>query len=138
MAWGGVRKGAGRRRHTPNKRKSFIAAEALKQGISPLEFVLQVMRNEDNPLPLRCEMASIALPYCHARIGPRELPNDASHPGGSVVLNILAIPNGQFVGVDEVEAYAEKAVALPQPVLDLAPEPAEPELEVEPQSALFD
>ena len=43
---GGPRKGAGRKPGAATKKTRLIAEEAMAEGITPLEFMLNVMRNE--------------------------------------------------------------------------------------------
>jgi hypothetical protein len=73
--------GSGRKRGTPNKVKSpdFRAklleapeaaanrTEAIVSGLMPLEYMLQVMRDEENPPGFRMEAAKAAAQYCHAK-----------------------------------------------------------------------
>jgi hypothetical protein len=86
------RKTGGRRAGTPNKPKSpterqqvkqRIAeaqeaaadrAEAIVNGLMPLEYMLQVMRDEENPPGFRMEAAKAAAQYCHAKMA--EAPSD--------------------------------------------------------------
>ena len=41
---GGVRKGAGRKKGSANKRTKDIADKAIEEGVTPLEVLLQIMR----------------------------------------------------------------------------------------------
>ena len=56
---GGAREGSGR----PPKPQYF-----LDGGLTPLEFMIAVMRNTEHPMGLRLDMAKAAAPYCHARM----------------------------------------------------------------------
>lgn len=63
---GGARRGAGR----PKGAKTVITEEALKRagsGETPLEYMLRVMRSEDEPTDRRDKMALGAAPYMHAK-----------------------------------------------------------------------
>lgn len=100
MNKGGKRTGAGRPKGA--RSKSSIAAEelqskALEDGLSPLAFMLGVMRGtitdrkdaEGSPIPMpmefRGEMAGRAAPYLHKRM-PQVL--EGSGDGGSFNVNI--------------------------------------------------
>jgi hypothetical protein len=66
----GERRG-GRQRGTPNKktllRKAAIAAAAANPEISPLEFLLGIMRDPNISSDLRIKVAQAALPFVHAK-----------------------------------------------------------------------
>lgn len=79
---GGARKGAGRKRGTANKRTRAIADRAAAEGVTPLDFMLALLRK---PAPkganaevqarydgLRFEAAKAAAPYLHPRLAPRD------------------------------------------------------------------
>lgn len=75
---GGSRKGAGRKKGTANLKTREIANKAAAAGITPLEYMLDVMRAEppDGLEPremlaavtLRFEAAKAAAPYIHPRL----------------------------------------------------------------------
>jgi hypothetical protein len=90
---GGARKGAGRKAGSATKRTREIADRAMEGGITPLEFMLGVMRApvpdglEGNALvqaaAMRFEAAKAAAPYIHPRLAAIE------HSGGvDVALSI--------------------------------------------------
>ena len=76
----GERRG-GRQRGTPNKstllKHGAIKAAATDPNLSPLDFLLNLMRQEDLDLEVRIAVAQQALPFAHSRpkvndkIGPR-------------------------------------------------------------------
>jgi hypothetical protein len=74
----GERRG-GRLRGTPNKktllRDAAIKAAAADPDLSPLDFLLGLMRNPELPLDLRISMAEVAAPFVHRR------PTTTGHPG---------------------------------------------------------
>lgn len=83
---GGKRAGAGRKAGAVTKRTREIADAAMSDGITPLEYMLEVMRKEPNPMlepkdelaaiGLRFEAAKAAAPYMHPRLAAIE------HTGG--------------------------------------------------------
>jgi hypothetical protein len=66
----GERRG-GRQRGTPNKktalRNAAISAAAASPNISPLDFLLGLMRDPNLPLEYRAKVAVTALPFVHAK-----------------------------------------------------------------------
>ena len=63
----GNRFGKGRKPGSKNKRTTALA-KARKQGLDPLDYALDIMRDTDLDRAERMEAAKIALPYCHARL----------------------------------------------------------------------
>jgi len=70
---GGKRPGSGRKKGVPNKRTlsgPVIKAHAAKKGITPLEFMLQVLRSKSTKYTHqdKMEAARNAAPYVHAKL----------------------------------------------------------------------
>lgn len=86
---GGARKGSGRKAGSATKKTREIADKAAEEGITPLEFMLNVMRTEASDemdskelaivWGLRFEAAKAAAPYIHPRLAAVE------HSGGVTV-----------------------------------------------------
>lgn len=57
----------GRPKGSVNK-KTAAMLFAQRKGISPLEFLLNVMDNQINDLQTRMDAAKSAAPYCHQRL----------------------------------------------------------------------
>ena len=71
MQHGGRRPGAGRPRGAKNRRTQMLEEGnrlASKGGLSPLEHLLLVMRDERRPFRQRIEAAKAAAPYCHPKL----------------------------------------------------------------------
>jgi hypothetical protein len=66
MAAGGARPGAGRPKGAANKLNDKARAEALAGGISPLDYLLGVLRDEGLDRDTRMDAAKAAAPYVHA------------------------------------------------------------------------
>jgi hypothetical protein len=92
---GGARRGAGRPAGSATKRTREIADKAMTEGVSPLEFMLAVMRSEDPEpkegeeidyrlaqmrLEMRFEAAKAAAPYIHPRLAAVEVSGDPNNP----------------------------------------------------------
>ncbi len=79
---GGKREGAGRKAGSATKRTREIADKAMGEGITPLEFMLQIMRTEPGDIEdarlladhqaMRFEAAKAAAPYIHPRLAAVE------------------------------------------------------------------
>lgn len=75
---GGARKGAGRKAGSTTKKTREVADKASSEGITPLEYMLQVMRAEEMPTEdvrdmlsqraMKFEAAKAAAPYMHPRL----------------------------------------------------------------------
>ena len=73
---GGKRPGAGRKPGVSDKAK--IAAQVVASGLSPLDFMLGVLRDESQPFERRQDMAKAAAPYVHPKLASLEQKIDAS------------------------------------------------------------
>ena len=71
MPRGGKREGAGRPVGVLNKRTREIAEAAIQTGKSPLEFALEVMRDDEKDDRIRLDACKAALPHCHPRLNTR-------------------------------------------------------------------
>ncbi len=76
MARGGKREGAGRKAGVPNKRTQEIMDKAEASGLTPLEFMLDVLRDTDQTMENRCWAAEKAAPYVHAKLASVEHKGD--------------------------------------------------------------
>lgn len=86
MAKGGSRPGAGRKPGVPNKRTAEKTAEIEASGLTPLEFMLSLLRDEDAGDEKRMWAAEKAAPYVHAKLASVEHKGDG---GGPLVLEIV-------------------------------------------------
>src|SRR5262245_26627769 len=68
MSRGGRRAGAGRKPGTPNRRTAQWQAEIAASGVTPLEYMLGIIRDKNAPEARRDEMAKAAAPYVHPRL----------------------------------------------------------------------
>lgn len=72
MAKGGRREGAGRPPGTANRKTREIADRAAKEGITPLEYMLDVLRDVMAAPSERMDAAKSAAPYVHPRLAAIE------------------------------------------------------------------
>lgn len=87
---GGARPNAGRKAGSATKKTREIADKAMTEGISPLEYMLQVMRDDSHSedervqmarTAMRFEAAKAAAPYIHPRLQAIE----HTGPGGDAI-----------------------------------------------------
>lgn len=71
MARGGKREGAGRKRgqvSEQTKQRKEVIAKATAEGITPLDFMLRILRDENKGEAERYRAAVDAAPYMHPRL----------------------------------------------------------------------
>jgi hypothetical protein len=86
---GGARPGAGRKRRGQNQKTREIADRARENGVTPLEFLLSVMRDPTVESHRRESAAQALLPYMHPR-----MPAAASYrsvPDGSMLVTNICV-----------------------------------------------
>jgi hypothetical protein len=76
MPRGGKREGAGRKPGVPNTKTRELVEKVEASGLTPLDYMLAQMRDEENAKELRMDAAKAAAPYVHARLAAIE------HSGG--------------------------------------------------------
>jgi hypothetical protein len=80
---GGARPNAGRRKGVRNKlttTRAEIIAKAANSGLTPLEFMLEVLRDETKPFKDRFDAACHAAPYVHPRLAAVEHSGNEDKP----------------------------------------------------------
>jgi hypothetical protein len=77
MAAGGARPGAGRKPGGRNRITQEAIAKA-RDGLSPLDYLLSVMRDAGAEEARRIDAAKAAAPYCHAKLQPVDGDGDAT------------------------------------------------------------
>ncbi len=99
---GGARQGAGRPKGSLSRKHAEILAGAVSEGVTPVEYMLQIMRDEDQDEKARAWAAEKAAPYIHPRPAPLarsieiELPDTSTVQGVKAAL--LAITNAAATG----------------------------------------
>lgn len=78
---GGARPGAGRKKGEPNKRTAEIQKAVEESGLTPLQYLLSVMRDERNEPRERQAAAVAAAPYVHAKLASVEV---SGKDGGAI------------------------------------------------------
>lgn len=72
MARGGKREGAGRKPGTPNKVTQEQREAVAASGLTPLEYMLELMRDSGADESKRLDAAKAAAPYVHPRLAAVE------------------------------------------------------------------
>lgn len=85
MARGGSRPGAGRKAGSATKRTREIADAALAEGLTPLEYMLKILRDESQAPDARMDAAKSAAPYIHPRLAAIEANIAASVSVGNML-----------------------------------------------------
>jgi hypothetical protein len=78
MSHGGARHGAGRKPGAATRINEETRKKAAEAGVMPLEYMLGVMRDEQQDRDRRDEMAKAAAPYVHARLSSAEVKSETT------------------------------------------------------------
>ena len=70
---GGARPGSGRKKGSCNVKTRDIANKAIESGMTPLEYLLEVMRDVSKDQRDRLDAAKSAAPYIHPKLSSTEL-----------------------------------------------------------------
>jgi hypothetical protein len=81
---GGRRPGAGRKMGSVTKVTAQARKQALESGISPLDYMLKVMRNAKAETKRRDDMAKAAAPYLHSHLSSTNVNAKVNVSRGSV------------------------------------------------------
>ncbi len=76
----GRAKTGGRRKGTPNKANAAREEEIRASGITPLDYLLTVLRDADKPEQVRIDAAKAAAPYVHPKLASVEVKGDPDQP----------------------------------------------------------
>src|SRR3977135_1262750 len=76
----GVGKTGGRKPGTPNRASAAREAQIRAAGLTPLDFMLSVMRNTEASTEIRLDAAARAAPYVHPRLASVSVGNKDGQP----------------------------------------------------------
>lgn len=82
----GAPKTGGRSKGTPNRVTEKREAEIAASGLTPLDFMLAILRNEAMSFDARFAAAEKAAPYCHAKLAAVSVGGDVE---GHVIYEIV-------------------------------------------------
>lgn len=94
MSRGGKRDGAGRPSGAVTTRTREAAELAAEAGLTPLDFMLSVLRDEGQSMENRCWAAEKAAPYVHAKLASVEHTGKDGGPISTVSrIELVALTN---------------------------------------------
>ncbi len=82
---GGKRPGAGRKNGSKVKRHRYL--DDVPDGVSPIDYLLSIMRDESQSLQTRLNCAKWAAPYLHPRLASQRIHAESDMP---VVINLIS------------------------------------------------
>jgi hypothetical protein len=77
---GGARPGSGRKKGSVTRRTREIANACIESGLTPLEYMLQIMRDIRQQQPDRLRAAESAAPYIHPKLAAIQHSGDKDNP----------------------------------------------------------
>ncbi len=80
MALGGKRPGAGRKKGSANKATAARQKEIAESGLTPIEYMMNVLRNDQETPERRMDAAKSAAPYVHPRLQSTEVSGKGGGP----------------------------------------------------------
>lgn len=101
MSRGGKRPGAGRPKGAVTRRSREVADKAAAVGETPLEYMLQVMRNSGASDARRDEMAKAAAPYVHPKLASMQ---HSGPNGGPIEIDLTGLSDEQLAALEPVLA----------------------------------
>jgi hypothetical protein len=107
---GGKREGAGRKLGSVARIDSEARQKALAGGVTPLDFLLSVMRDDERAFHVRLDAAKAAAPYCHARLASTELSGPSGEPMEVRYARQLDISGLSATELDALESALEKII----------------------------
>lgn len=91
--------GQGRPKGVPNKataERQRAAAARAAAGITPLDFLLSVMADKSNDLPVRIDAGKAAAPYVHPRLTAVEV---SGKDGGPLVVQTISYADAMLASI---------------------------------------
>lgn len=78
MPRGGKRQGSGRKKGIPNRRTQELQDKVASSGLTPLDYMLGVLRDDEQTIERRDWAAKEAAPYIHAKLASVAAKHDVS------------------------------------------------------------
>lgn len=97
---GGSRSGAGRKKGQVSKAteiRQAMIAKAVAKGVTPLDFMLAVMRDETADFKDRFEAAKGAAPYVHPRLAAVEHSGNDDKPLGFMIVSSVPRQEDEYL-----------------------------------------
>ena len=115
---GGRRLGSGRKKGVKNLVGLRLKEQLLAEGISPLAFVLSIMRNSAQDLNVRLAAAQLAMPFLHSKLQTIEHTSPAEENPRRQCIEIEFVRSNSQ-GAEELPVLSP--LALPQACDDVEP-----------------
>ena len=84
MARGGSRPNAGRKKGSLNAKTQKVAERCFEEGITPLEYMLNIMRDPTQEFDTRMDAAKSCAPYMHPKLASVEQKVEADITTGTI------------------------------------------------------
>lgn len=97
-------KTGGRRKGVPNKVTAAKQAEIVASGLSPLDFMLQLLRDPEQPYAMRLDAAKGCASYVHPKLANIELSGNKEKP---LTVNVLRFSDTS--GINTVPDHSDEA-----------------------------
>jgi|SRR5580658_2557913 hypothetical protein len=107
---GGKREGAGRKPGSVSRIDAEARQRAAAGGMMPLDYLLSIMRDENENKRERLDAARAAAPYCHARLSSTELSGPSGDPVQVQTTSTLDIFGLNEAELDVLESSLKKTV----------------------------
>ena len=104
MARGGARPGAGRPRGSPNKALAKREAEIEASGLTPLAFMLNILRDKEASMEDRKWAAQHAACFCHPRLAQQRFEGAG---GTNIIVEIVRFTDIEEEAVDGAQLGAD-------------------------------
>ena len=103
---GGRRTGAGRKPGAIATKSREVASRAMSEGITPLEYMLQVLRSDKSNNLEKMDAAKAAAPYIHARLNAVDMTAKVQQDERTITdAELLAIAASSRQNTAEEEGY---------------------------------
>ena len=86
--WGGARPGGGRPKGRRDSKTEARLKAAEAGGITPLEYMLGLLRDPKTTPEVRLDCAKAAAPYLHARLSSVDVKATVAHDGTAIPANV--------------------------------------------------
>jgi hypothetical protein len=114
----GLAKTGGRKPGTPNRASAAREAEINAAGLTPLDFMLSVMRDTEASTDTRLDAAARAAPYVHPRLASVSV---ANKDGQSFAISVEAVEREREGRAAAAWALLDAAFGAPDETADQPP-----------------
>ena len=83
------KKTGGRQKGTPNRASAAKQAEIAASGLTPLDYMLGILRDEEMTTESRFEAAKAAAPYVHPKLSTVAVDGELKHTADDTLAKLL-------------------------------------------------